>query len=166
MQAQESLTAGHSCKYVEFWRLTFSCLGLKSTAGTWQNKTRFLFVCVCSNEIKVVVSSTCKTRFAARSVSYGIFELKDRKVHRTNTGFRKKNYQNCRKKYISTCISKKKFKKIDGYFSGTLKLKSSTLIKKNPLKTKTVVSLPIISKNRRYNTQMENVFITLTYFFY
>lgn len=85
-------------------------------------------MCVCSNEIKVVVISTCKTRFAARSVSYGIFELKDRKVHRTNTGFRKKNYQNCRKKYISTCISKKKFKKIDGYFSGTLKLKSSTLI--------------------------------------
>lgn len=111
MQAQESLTAGHSCKYFEFWRLTFSCLGLKSTSSTWQNKTRFLFVCVCSNEIKVVVSSTCKTRFAARSVSYGIFELKDRKVHRTNTGFRKKNYQNCRKKYISTWISKKKFKK-------------------------------------------------------
>lgn len=47
-------------------------------------------MCVCSGEIKVVVSSTCKTRFAARSVSYGIFELKHRKVHRTNTGFRKK----------------------------------------------------------------------------
>lgn len=76
---------------------------------------------------------TCKTRFAARSVSYGIFELKDRKVHRTNTGFRKKNPSKLQKK-IYKYKSKNKFKKIDGYFSGTLKLKSSTLIKKKPTK--------------------------------
>lgn len=41
---------------------------------------------------------TCKTRFAARSVSNGIFELKDRKVHRTNTGFRKKKLSKLQKK--------------------------------------------------------------------
>lgn len=111
MQAQESLTAGHSCKYFEFWRLTFSCLGLKSTSSNWQNKTRFLFVCVCSNEIKVVVSSTCKTRFAARSVSYGIFELKDRKVHRTNTGFRKKKLSKLQKKIYKYMNQQKEIKK-------------------------------------------------------
>lgn len=74
---------------------------------------------------------TCKTRFAARSVSYGIFELKDRKVHRTNTGFRKKKTIKIAEKNIEVHESaKRNLKKIDGYFSGTLKLKSSTLIKK------------------------------------
>lgn len=68
-------------------------------------------MCVCSGEIKVVLSSTCKTRFAARSVSYGIFELKHRKVHRTNTGFRKKKLSKLQKKIYKYMNQQKEIKK-------------------------------------------------------